>query len=260
MTIDLCVVNYKTPKHLNRFLESLTGSRRQRDWNLFIADNGGDDESLAVIDAYKDEIAHVDLNENIGYSAACNLLASHGKAKYLALLNADVWMRDEHLEAIEAIMDADETIAILGPKQRNERGEIVHGGIVGSNTRPVHRGWRKSDQEDILFKDQIDCVTVSGSAYFVRRDVWEELGNDPEYKDLFPDALGPFLPTPHYYEETFCSYFARHRGYRVVYDGTVTLGHTWHASSDVGGGADKLFKVSQSLFREACSRLGIETD
>jgi len=256
--IDLCVVNYKTPKHLNRLLETLC--RREGNWKLYIADNGGDEESARVINKHAEFIEHAVFNENIGYSAACNQLASMGDSKYLSLLNADVWMRPEHVEAIEEVLESDESIAILGPKQMNERNEIVHAGIIGTNTHPAHRGWRVVDHQDTMFKDRIDCVTVSGSAYFVRRDVWEKLGADPEYRDLFPDALGPFLLTPHYYEETFCSYFARHRGYRVVYDGTVTIGHSWHASSDVGGSADRMFTVSRDIFRKTCEHLNIATD
>ncbi len=77
---------------------------------------------------------------------------------------------------------------------------------------------------------------------------------------MYPDATGAFLPTPHYYEETWCSYFARHLGYNVVYDGSVSIGHSWHKSSAVGGEADSKFKESQSIFRKACDYMGIERD
>ena len=87
---------------------------------------------------------------------------------------------------------------------------------------------------------------------------------DREYQSMYPGVLGAFLPTPHYYEETWCSYFARHRGYNVVYDGSVSIGHSWHASSPKPGEgyseADSKFKVSQEIFRKACDQLGIERD
>jgi hypothetical protein len=116
----------------------------------------------------------------------------------------------------------------------------------------------------LLYRDQINCVTVSGSAYFVRRDVWDDMTNNKQYRELYPDAIGAFLPTPHYYEETWCSYFARHLGYNVVYDGSISIGHSWHASSPKPGegisNADKYFPISREIFRKACDHIGIERD
>jgi hypothetical protein len=120
------------------------------------------------------------------------------------------------------------------------------------------------DPNDTLFKDRVECVTVSGSAYFIRREVWNTLTCNSKYRKLYPNAIGAFLPTPHYYEETWCSYFARHLGYNVIYDGSVSIGHSWHASSPKPGEgysiADAQFKTSQSIFRGACDYMGIERD
>ena len=162
---------------------------------------------------------------------------------------------------------------VYGPKQRDEKGNITHAGIFGTNTKPQHRGWKAKDPGDELFRDTLGAVTVSGSAYFVKKAVWENLTYDPQYIELLGYLVGSgkvpswsilsdgaFLPTPHYYEETWCSYFARHRGYSVIYDGHVSIGHSWHASSDVGGEQDSMFKVSQSIFRDACDLMGIERD
>jgi GT2 family glycosyltransferase len=235
-------------------------------WNLHIADNGSVDGSPEWIN-YNKFRYHIDTfmeNENIGYSAACNQLASNSSAEIIGLLNADVWMSSSDLVAIYNIFDENPNIHILGPKQRDEQGFITHAGIVGENTAPRHRGWREHDPNDVLYKDRINCVTISGSAYFIRRSVWDSLTNHPDYRELYPAAIGAFLPTPHYYEETWCSYFARHLGYNIVYDGSVSIGHSWHASSPKPGEgyshADAQFQVSREIFRKACDHIGIPRD
>lgn len=260
--IDLCVVNYNSIKYLWRLWNTLVPNMSDRvSFHMYVADNGSTDGSVDLLKQaekppFVDEIL---FNENIGYAAACNQLAALGDSEYIGLLNADVWMTQQDLDGITRTFE--ETGAdIIGPKQRDENGTIRHAGIFGSNTAPKHRGWRMPDPEDKLFRDRVEAVTVSGSAYFVRRSVWEALTNDPEYKAMYPDAIGAFLPTPHYYEETWCSYFARHRGYTVLYDGTVSMGHTWHASSPVRGGRDNLWHISQKMFRDACDAIGIERD
>jgi glycosyltransferase involved in cell wall biosynthesis len=262
--IDLCIVNYNTRPLLNRFLDCLHNDahKNPKVWNLYIADNDSQDDSVEWLkynyQRYKiKEFYH---NRNIGYSAACNQLAAKGSADIICLLNADVWMSTSSLVEIQNIFDENPDIHILGPKQRNESGHITHAGIVGTNTAPKHRGWHELDLQDSLHRDRVNCVTVSGSAYFIRREVWNALTSHPKYQEMYPGAIGAFLPTPHYYEETWCSYFARHLGYNVVYDGSVSIGHSWHKSSVVGGEADSKFRESQAIFRKACDYMGIERD
>lgn len=262
--IDLCVVNYNTRPLLNRFLDCLHNDlhANEKVWKLYIADNGSKDDSAEWVkynfERYK--INKFYINENVGYSSACNQLASVGTSDIICLLNADVWITSESLSMVQKIFNENPDIHIMGPKQRDENGLITHAGIMGTNTSPAHRGWRQSDFNDELYRDRVSCVTVSGSAYFIRREVWNALTNHPAYQEMYPGAIGAFLPTPHYYEETWCSYFARHLGYNVVYDGSVSIGHSWHKSSTVGGEADSKFKVSQAIFRKACDYIGIERD
>lgn len=266
--IDLCVVNYNTRPLLERFLNRLHQhvTPENKFWNLYIADNDSKDDTVDWFRSNdeKYQIDRIFFNQNIGYSAACNQLASKGSNSIIGLLNADVWMTNEDVTKVCKIFNQEKDIHILGPKQRDEYGLIRHAGIVGSNTKPKHRGWMEPDPADSLYKDRINCVTVSGSAYFIRRSVWNALTNNEKYREIYPDAKGAFLPTPHYYEETWCSYFARHLGYNVVYDGSISIGHSWHASSPKPGEgyshADAQFKLSQSIFRKACDYIGIERD
>jgi GT2 family glycosyltransferase len=267
--IDLCIVHYNTTGLLERLLNTLHGDLESFDnrvWTLSIADNDSQDNFIEWFrdNSMKYKIDNLHLNRNIGYSAACNDMAANTKSDIIGLLNGDVWLSNNDVLNIVKIFDENPDIHILGPKQRDENGYITHAGIIGSNTKPKHRGWRDYDPEDKLYRDRINCVTISGSAYFVRRNVWESLLNNPGYKKQFPHAKGAFLPTPHYYEETFCSYHARHLGYNVVYDGTVSIGHSWHASSPKPGEgyseADRMFAFSRKIFRQACDNLGIEHD
>ena len=274
--IDLCTVSYNTRPLLERQLNTLLSdspAEHDRPWHLFIADNDSQDDTRDFLRTHTTGPTAVLYNKNIGYARACNQLAALGEGDIIGLLNADVWLTTSDVMAIQKSFDEDPNMHLMGPKQRDERGNITHAGIVGTNTAPRHRGWHLPDQEDIQFRDKVPVVTVSGSAYFIRRSTWEALTNDEEYvalvKDfvtrglLQADALeypGAFIHTPHYYEETFCSYFANHRGYGLYYDGRVSIGHSWHASHSKGSEVDQSWSISQNIFREACDKLGIEHD
>jgi len=265
--IDLCVVSHNNRNEIERFLDTLESTTAcMPSYKLRIADNGSTDGTAEFLQEATRTYLCLDeedlyLNENIGYSAACNQLASKGKSWIIGLLNADVWLTEQDLIEVFLSFERYPNQHILGPKQRDENGYIRHAGIIGENTKPRHRGWNEHDPEDKLYKDRIECVTISGSAYFIKRSVWNAMTNNARYQNMFPGTTGAFLPTPHYFEETWCSYFARHLGYNVWYDGNISIGHTWMASTN---GPDPklrpLFLKSQKIFREACDTLGIEHD
>ena len=264
--INLCTVSYNTKDLITRqirYLEKEYADEHKELFDLTIYDNcSGDGTQGALLDWENppDWATTIFGEENRGYSYACNYLGSKGDAEIIGLLNADVWLTANDAKKIAESFDKHPEMDIMGPKQRDENGYIRHAGIEGTNTAPKHRGWAVHDPDDTLFRDYKEMVTVSGSAYFIRRSVWDALTNDEEYQALVPGAQGPFLPTPHYYEETWVSYFARHRGYRVFYDGSISIGHTWHASHKVGSEHDKKFSISQRIFRDACDIMGIERD
>jgi glycosyltransferase involved in cell wall biosynthesis len=262
MSIDLCVVSHNNIKELPRQVEKLLEDGYQyKDWHYFLADNGSTDGTAEWIDKnFDDSFGTIEFNENIGYAAAANQLAAKGTSEIIGILNADVWLTYNDVRKIQDAFNADASISILGPKQRNEDGCITHAGIEGTNTKCRPRAWKIWDPQDEYFRTQEDMVSVSGSAYFIRRNVWNILTKCPIYREMHPHAEGAFLPTPHYYEETWCSYHARAHGFRVVYDGSISIGHSWHASHELHSPQDDLFPISQKMFREICEHHGIEHD
>lgn len=266
-TIDLLVVNHNTKDLLKRLLDYLKSDDDGVSWNLYLADNGSADGSRhwIVNNASQYRLEQVYFNPNIGYANAVNIMAFESHSPYLAALNADVWMTTEDVVAIIDRFKTDAKIAVVGPKQRDENYRIRHGGIVGSNIHPRHRGWQALDTYDNAFRDVDDVITVAGSAYFMRRDTWNEMTRCEQYQRAIKQLIdktveGAFLPTPHYFEETWYSYHVRYHGYRVVYDGAVSIGHTWRASTGASSRLREYFIESKKMFVTACEIHGIEHD
>jgi GT2 family glycosyltransferase len=274
------VVNYRTPDDLEGFLASWKA--HAPDWaHLTIVNVDPLEQDIAIAAAGIDDViyrvgkiaigttAHIRVDnmtyyqysENIGYAKACNNAAMNAPddADVFAFFNADTRIGPGVIEPLYLSLMSHDDWGVIGPRQVNDDGLITHAGIVGTNTKPKIRGWMQPDNPgfcDILD----DCVSVMGSAYFVKRECWEELYNCPIYREQHPEATGAFLPTQHYYEETFCSYHATHHDWKVVYYGLVKMIHRWHKASPVGGFADKLFSESQRTFRAMCDAHGIERD
>lgn len=257
MSIDIVVVSYHTPADLEEFVDSLERFPIRPDASLTIVEV--DTEEYHHNFTWDDKPGRtLGVEGNIGYAQACNYGANFGKRDFIAFFNADVILTKNAINLCHDALRANTDWAILGPCQVDNGNRIRHAGIFGSLEAPIHRGWNETNRGQ--FRDVRDAVTVSGSAYFIRRSVWDELTACPLYRDIAPDAQGAFLPTRHYYEETFCSYHAHAHDYRVVYYGYVTIVHKWHQASPIGGFAEQQFPISREYFRKACNHHGIAHD
>jgi GT2 family glycosyltransferase len=253
--MDLIVVNYQTPVDLKRYLHSLSCFPPQVPWTLTIVNVCPTDEDrLAACESnvkigFAHELNYFEFSENVGYARAVNRAATLGDLDTIAIFNADTKFINNVATECHNVLQSNPKWAIVGPRQIDSQGRITHGGFI-----PYERGFHGLDSAD--YHDvRPEATTVSGSAFFIKRRVWEELTSCPAYLPF--GAEGAFLPTQHYYEETWCSYHARAHGYNVVYYGPSVMIHEWHKASPRGGHADQQLAKSKALFMEACEAHGI---
>lgn len=275
-TIDLVVVNYKTPDDLDAFLLSVLFNADSEDVSriesltIMNVDPGEDDRKTASEYAVSlgtllvADINVVDVPWNCGYAIACNRGANYGKADVVAFFNADTQVRSGVIDGcVRAFVDHPRW-GIVGPKQVDDDNRITHAGIFGSDDSPRLRGWRQHGSNFSDVRD--DCYSVSGSAYFVRRSLWDTLRRCPTFIESRNSIIrehgnGAFLPTPHYYEETYLSLHARYHGWKIAYLGNLEMVHRWHKASPVGGKVEKVhLPVSREMFRKACKAHGMIHD
>lgn len=262
MSIDLLVCNYRTPHDLREFLQSYEYYAPHCLHTLRILNVDPTLNDQDVAEEYRERNGNITVTEfetNVGYGHAVNVGASLGGEDTIAIFNADVVLTPGALDACAAMLWKYNETGILGPKQYDQDGKITHAGIFGTPDNPQHRGWRSSDTSK--YDDVREAITVSGSAYFVKRPVWEFLTDCPNYQEFAPGVSGAFLETRHWYEETWCSYHAREHGFKILYYGKVSLIHKWHRASRVGGEIDHVvMPESRQIFRNACDHHSIARD
>lgn len=259
--LDAIIINYRTPQ--------LTG-RCVRSW-LDYADahlDAGIRVRLTVVDVDPDPaqptIAHAQLAGhdvqvlvlpwNAGYSGACNRAAQLTDAPMLAFLNADT--RLTNADCIPTMMqffaDHPDDAHIAGPLQVDDRGLVRHGGIFGSQEAPQHRDFGEPVTD--LHRTNQRAVTVSGSAYFVRRSTWNKLRDCPLFQEqIDPGCPGAMLRTPHYFEETWVSYHGSAHRQHSWYVGEAEMEHLYDSSPhDDVADTGRLFATSKPIFTRAC--------
>lgn len=264
--LDVVVVSYRTPEDLQVFCSSFAQfSNSSLETTIYIVNvhpTYHDEEGIEdVLSSVKDvcETVYISTNDNVGYSGACNLAGSLGSREVISFFNADVKLLDDR-----ALLNSHDALArnpdwgVLGPAQVNEEKMCTHAGIFGTPVKPEHRAWHTPFRPQ--YQDVKEAVTVAGSAYFTKRTVWDELHECPVYRAQYPNVEGPFLPTPHYYEETWYSYHARAHDHKVMYYGEALIEHRWHKASPIGGHADRKMQRSKGMFMEMCDLHQIEHD
>lgn len=261
--MELVVVAYHSTSDLERFVASYERCQPELlETTLTIVLVEATDEEIAATQRLGRADALYAHPTNVGYNVACNEAARENGSLYpldtIGFFNADTELKPGVLEGCYAHLQAP-GVGIVGPRQVNRLGQITHAGIAGTHTAPAHRGWQQPDRGQ--FNDVIDVVTVSGSAYFIRRDVYERLADCLIFRESDPDATGAWLTCQHYFSETWISYHAHAHGIKVRYVGDVpAMIHEWHQASPQGGIGEQNWNADQAKFRKACDDHGIAHD
>jgi GT2 family glycosyltransferase len=264
MRLHAVVVNYRTPTDLQRHVSTFLEHSPSCPWRLTVVNVDPLQPDLDTADEYGEQpyVNVLNVDSNIGYGRACNLAAqSRGDADVLAFFNADTWVRDDAVDECVNALHENKNWGVLGPRQTDSHHRLTHAGMFGTHTSTRPRGWREHDHGQ--YNRAEEAITVAGSAYFVKRSCWDELAGCELHaracRELNMQADGAFLPTQHYYEETWVSYHAWAHDWKVVYYGPAHVHHEWHRASKIGS-AERLMPRSQAQFRHACDLHGIPRD
>lgn len=209
-SVDIVIVNYNTRDYLKGCIQSIEDHTRYPH-RLILIDNQSTDGSRSYLNQLRRKGYTVALNQqNLGCAKAWNQGIRMGKGEYLLFLNPDTLVTPKWLTKMVACAESDEKIAVVGNKQIDQNGKILHAGMVEIKGKAVFRGEGEEDHSSKF--DQIcDCIDVCGACYLIKRKYLPTIG-------YFDERF--FL----YAEETDYSFRARELGYRVVYC-PVTITH-----------------------------------
>jgi GT2 family glycosyltransferase len=227
--VDAVVVSYRSAATLRDCVEPLTGLPGVR---TIVVDNASPDDSVETVADLPIDLLRSERNGGFGYG--CNLGAARGTAPFILFVNPDARMDAAALEAMLAVLRADPSTAVVGPKIFE-----TDGGLAWSLRRfPRHRStfalalfahrlFPRAAWTDEMIRDAAayeapgTAEWVSGACMLVRRDAYEEIGG---FDERF------FL----YCEDTDLCRRLWDVGHAVRFEPAAVVSHVGGASSEAG--------------------------
>jgi GT2 family glycosyltransferase len=156
-------------------LKSILRQTAQEEVQIIVADNGSVDaeylEEVSILLAQGGS-QHLVVNNggNLGYCGGNNAAAKYATGRFLFFLNPDTWLEPRCVEHLLAAVN-DGNVAAAQPLVMEYEGhDIVAAGRAGIDLTGLSTPKRKDiDMPGAIF-------VVVGCSFFIRRDVFEELG------------------------------------------------------------------------------------
>lgn len=196
--ISVCIVNWNTRDHLLACLASVAESRASAPLEVVVVDNASTDGSVEAVRRDHPDVKLIANGENRGYAAGNNQAIAASTGEFVALLNPDVVLPPDGLEAMAEFLRTHPEAAGVAPKlilpdgsvQRSVRGfpgplevfcELTRLSRVFPRSRRLARYWLP----DLDYDTPQPVPQPMASCLMLRRSDLERLGGFDEAFPIF---------------------------------------------------------------------------
>jgi N-acetylglucosaminyl-diphospho-decaprenol L-rhamnosyltransferase len=124
--LEVVIVSYRCGPMVRECLRSLHEHAPARGLRVTVVDNASGDGTADVVRREFPDVRLIALDENVGFSAANNLVLRETTAEYVLVLNPDTRLCEGTLETLLRLMDANSRVGIAGCRLVQEDGTFDH--------------------------------------------------------------------------------------------------------------------------------------
>ncbi|MBG90563.1 MAG: hypothetical protein CL521_01970 [Actinobacteria bacterium] len=176
MDLSILIVNYNGASFIANCLDSIFDSQTAFKFEVIVLDNDSQDESLLVLDGFKDRITLIAHPQNVGFSKGNNIAFEAAKGRYVFLLNNDTVLSKTTLDMLLGFAQKQSDFGAIAPKLLNEDGSLqAPGSSLGK--------WQ--------FRRKTPCKVrfIAGAAVLFKREVYEQMGGLDEQLFFYNDDI-----------------------------------------------------------------------
>jgi GT2 family glycosyltransferase len=117
--ISLVIVAWNAKKYVELCLQSLVDAPPRRSMEVFVVDNASADGTLEMIETRFPWVKLIKSPENLGFSRGNNVAIRQTTGRYVALVNPDVIVFPDCLDALADFLDKNPMVGNVGPRVFN---------------------------------------------------------------------------------------------------------------------------------------------
>jgi hypothetical protein len=218
------ILNWNGEEYLKKFLPSVVAYSNDKTTEVWVADNGSTDASIALIRSDFSTVRLLELDKNYGFTGGYNRALQQIKAEYYVLLNSDIEVTPNWIEPIIQYLDKNEWCAAAMPKllAYHEKDSFEYagaaGGFIDKLGFPFCRGRILSEieKDQGQYNEITEIFWATGACLFIKAELYDKVGGLDE--DFFAHM-----------EEIDLCWRLKNRGYKIAY---IPHSKVYH----VGGG------------------------
>ena len=178
--LSIIIPSFNHEKYIGQAIQSVMEQTYQN-WELIIVDDGSKDDSLSVIQSFKDSRIKVVQQANAGAHAAINKGLDIANGKYLAILNSDDVYDKHRFKIMIQDMEDDESLGFLCSYLQVIDSE--------GNKLGIKRGWENMEpwgvpnkhlsfavSDDFTLNLIMSNFISTPSNFLFRRDIYTKIG------------------------------------------------------------------------------------
>jgi hypothetical protein len=222
--IAIVILNWNTRDYLEKFLPVLIKNSKGEGNEIYVADNGSEDDSVEFLKANYPDVHLIQFDRNYGFTGGYNKALEQIEAKYYLLLNSDIEVTPNWLAPLKKMMDEDKGIGACMPKIKAYHDSAYFeyagaaGGFIDKYGYPFCRGriMNVFEKDEGQYDNKSEIFWATGACMMVRADLFHETGGFDN--DFFAHM-----------EEIDLCWRMKNRGFKIMYEPNSVIYH-------IGGG------------------------
>jgi len=242
LKVAVVILNWNGKKLLEQFLPEMI-SYSQKDADIYVADNASTDDSIDFIKAKYPQVKIIQNSTNGGYAKGYNEALQHIDAEIYALVNSDIEVTKNWIRPIIEEFENSKNTAVIQPKilDFKDKNKFEYAGAAGGFIDflgyPYCRGriFTALEQDVHQFNDTVNIFWASGACFFIRSEVYHQLGGFDE--NFFAHQ-----------EEIDLCWRTQNEGFTIKYVGASTVYHIGGATLNEASPRKTFLNFRNSLF------------
>lgn len=212
---------------------------------IVVVENASGDDSARRIAEAAPHVKLVESARNLGFAGGCNLGVAASSGEYVAFLNNDARPDAGWIAAAVARFERSPRVGAIASRVLDWNGDRVD--YIGAALTWFGQGYKPFTAQPVPRSEDVahDVLFGTGSAMFVRRAVYDELGGFDERYFMF-------------FEDVDLGWRLNLRGWRFAYEPGSLAFHKHHASMAAFGAFKETYLLERNALFTLYKNLGDE--